>query len=283
MTGTDPTPTPQHVESTDTVRIAVHDLGGDGPPLLLAHATGFCGRVWEPVVETLGARFHCHAIDFRAHGHSTRPDRPLAWDGMAADVLAVVDWLDPGEPLAAVGHSMGGTALTMAEGARPGTFRRIWAFEPILFERTPDLVGPQPSPISEGARRRRATFASRQEAYARYRSRPPLDGLDDRALRAYVDHGFADTPDGQVTLRCRPDDEAGVFEHHHSDAPAALAGIAIPYRMAASGDGQLPAEACRAAAARHRHLELATYEELTHFGPLEDPDRIAADVVAWMT
>ena len=28
------------IDSTDGVRLAVHDLGGDGPPLLLAHATG---------------------------------------------------------------------------------------------------------------------------------------------------------------------------------------------------------------------------------------------------
>ena len=34
------------VPSTDGVTLAVHDLGGDGPPLLLCHATGFHGRVW---------------------------------------------------------------------------------------------------------------------------------------------------------------------------------------------------------------------------------------------
>ncbi|MEM9564736.1 MAG: alpha/beta hydrolase [Actinomycetota bacterium] len=282
MSTAEPIPAPDLVNSTDTVRVAVHDLGGKGPTLLLAHATGFCGRVWEPVVETIGSRFHCVALDFRAHGHSTRPDRPLVWDGMADDVLAVVDRLAPTGPLAAVGHSMGGSALALAEAKRPGTFRCVWAFEPILFERTDDNAGPEPSPISAGARKRRATFATRREAYDRYRSRPPLAGLDDRALRAYVDHGFADTADGRVTLRCRPDDEAGVFEHHNTDAPAALAGITIPYRLAASGDEQAPAEACRAIAARHPHLELVTYEDLTHFGPLEDPDRIAADVLAWL-
>ena len=38
-----------HVDSTDGVVLALHDLGVDGPPLLLCHATGFHGRVWAPL------------------------------------------------------------------------------------------------------------------------------------------------------------------------------------------------------------------------------------------
>ena len=31
------------VASTKGVTVAVHDLGGEGDPLLIAHANGFCG------------------------------------------------------------------------------------------------------------------------------------------------------------------------------------------------------------------------------------------------
>jgi len=43
--------------STDGVELEVHDLGGDGPDLLLVHATGFHGRVWEPLAGHLNG-FH---------------------------------------------------------------------------------------------------------------------------------------------------------------------------------------------------------------------------------
>ncbi len=274
---------PETVASTDGVTLRLHDLGGSGPLLLVAHATGFCAPMYRPMAEVLGRSFHCVALDFRAHGASTRPDGPLAWDGMGADVAAVVEALSPDAPLPAVGHSMGGAALVLAESARPGTIARAWTYEPILFERTPDLVGPQPSPISEGARRRRAVFDSRQEAYERYGSRPPLDRLDDRVLRLYTDHGLADVGDGTVTLRCRPEDEASVFEHHHTAAPDLIGGLGIPFLVAVSGDGREPAEVGQRIAGDHPGLELAVYDDLTHFGPLEDPDRLATDALGWLT
>ena len=37
----------------DAPTLAVHAWGGDGPPTLLCHPTGFHGRVWAPVAERL--------------------------------------------------------------------------------------------------------------------------------------------------------------------------------------------------------------------------------------
>jgi len=278
-----PPAVPGTVASTDGVTLRLHDLGGDGPLLLLAHATGFCGPTWGPVAETLGRKFHCVALDFRAHGASSRPvGRPLVWAGMADDVIAVVTALSPDEPLAAVGHSMGGAALALAEVARPGTIARAWSFEPILFERLPTGDEPQPSEISEGARRRRPTFPSREDAFERYASRPPLGLLDERVLRAYVEHGLEELPDGSVTLRCRPEDEAAVFERHFSGVREVLGDLAIPYLVAVGGDGGRPALTGREAVAANPHLELVSYPDLGHLGPLQDPDRIGTDILDWM-
>lgn len=275
---------PDTVPSTDEVTLQLHDLGGSGPPLLLCHATGLCGPVWQPVADVLGRHFRCVALDFRAHGRSTPPaERPLVWSGMADDVLAVVDALSPGEPIAAVGHSMGGTSLVLAERRRPGTLARAWTFEPILFDRPSDHDRPTPSDISRAARVRRATFASREEALARFKARLPLSRLDPRALRAYVDHGFEELTDGSVILRCRPEHEAEVFEYHHSGARSLVGGLAIPFLMAVGGDGRPPVQEVISAAADFPHLELARYDHLTHFGPLEDPDGVADDMAAWLT
>ncbi|MEM9653399.1 MAG: alpha/beta hydrolase [Actinomycetota bacterium] len=274
---------PTTVTSTDQVTVQLHDLGGSGPLLLLSHATGFCGQVWAPMAETLAEQYHCVAFDHRSHGRSSRPvGRSLEWSGMAEDIVAVVEALSPDEPVAAVGHSMGGTTLAIAEVARPGTVAKAWTFEPILFGGESLGTRSEPSEISQGARRRRATFADRDEVIARYGSRPPLDVLDPRALRAYAEHGFRDLPDGTVTLCCRPEDEAAVFEHHNSGARTTIGDVTIPFLIAASGDERLPAQAVRAAAAEFPHLDLAIYEDLTHFGPLEAPERMARDCLAWL-
>lgn len=275
---------PEFVTSTDDVTLAVHDLGGDGPLLLMCHATGFCGHIWSAVAETLSQEFHCVTFDFRAHGNSTRPaDRALEWQGMAEDVLAVIDAISPDEPVAAVGHSLGGASLILADEIRPGRVSKIWAFEPILFERSPQGMQAEPSEISISARRRKATFADRDEVYERYSQRPPLNQLDERALRAYVDHGFTELPDGSVTLCCAPEDEAEVFEYHNSGSRAAVAKLAIPLALAASGDGFLPAQATIEVAKEHPRFDLFVYDELSHFGPLEDPDGQAQDMMDWLT
>ncbi|MGH9188384.1 MAG: alpha/beta fold hydrolase, partial [Acidimicrobiales bacterium] len=110
------------IPSTDGVVLAVHDLGGAGPRLLLTHATGFHGRVFAPLARALGGRFRCVAPDLRGHGVTTTPEGlGYEWSGFGDDVRAVIDGLGDG-PWFGAGHSLGGAALLMAEERRPGTF-----------------------------------------------------------------------------------------------------------------------------------------------------------------
>ncbi len=278
------------VVSTDGVRVATYDFGGDGPLVVLCHATGFCGLAWLPMVEALRRELpvpvRLVALDFRGHGATGLPDGvSLAWTGMADDLAAVIDHYsgqaDPADnpPVWAVGHSMGGAAIILGQTARPGLVARAWTFEPILLRHGPVLTGEGAPAIAVGARARRARFSSRQEAYDRYASRPPLSLLDPRALAAYVEHGFADDPGGDgVVLRCRPEHEASVFEHHNAGTFEAAVALSMPIVVAASGDGGDPAEWVRSAADLNPRLALVNYPDLTHFGPLQEPDRLAVDV-----
>ncbi|MDH4362722.1 MAG: alpha/beta hydrolase [Acidimicrobiia bacterium] len=278
-----------YVDSTDGVRVASYDFGGDGPLVVLCHATGFCGLAWLPMVEALRRELpvpaRLVALDFRGHGATGLPDGvSLAWGGMADDLAAVIDHYSaqagqPVGPVWAVGHSMGGAAIILGETARPGLVSRAWTFEPILLRHGPVLTGEGAPAIAVGARARRARFVSRQEAYDRYASRPPLSLLDPRALAAYVEHGFADDPDGDgVMLRCQPEHEASVFEHHNAGTFEAAEALSMPIVVAASGDGGDPAEWVRSAADLNPRLTLVNYPDLTHFGPLQEPDRLAVDV-----
>ncbi len=271
------------VASSDGVNIAVHDFGGSGRLLLLCHATGFCGHVWGPVISHLRDRFHCVAIDFRGHGRSVLPDgASLDWEAMGGDFQAVVDHLSPDSPVLAVGHSMGGSAIILAETAKPGTVERAWTFEPILLRRGPVLLGADAPDIAKGARNRRARFESRAAALERYGSRPPLGLLDPRALQAYVEHGMNEHPDGGVELACRPETEAGVFENHNNGAYERSGLITIPIVIGASGDEGGPAEWATSATEEFPHLTLVSYPDLTHFGPLQEPDRLAVDIARFM-
>jgi pimeloyl-ACP methyl ester carboxylesterase len=269
------------VPSTGGVTLALHDLGGDGPPLLLCHPTGFLAMTWAPLAAALSGVAHCWALDFRGHGDSTSPATlDFAWTGMADDVLAVVDDLGlVGVP--AAGHSMGGAALLMAEQRRPGTFSRLWLYEPIVFPPV-EGGGGGSNPLVEGARRRRPWFPDREAAYANFASKPPLDTLAPEALRAYVDHGLRDRPDDDaVELKCAPDVEARVFAEGATHPTFARLGqVRCPVTVAASGDPVGPAQIAPLIAEALPNGRLERHPTLTHFGPMEDPEGMAAAVRA---
>ncbi|HKA04370.1 MAG TPA: alpha/beta hydrolase, partial [Acidimicrobiales bacterium] len=125
------------VSSTDGVHVAVHNFGGDGPTVLSSHATGLLGMLYLPLAREL-AGYRGVALDYRGHGDATAPaDGAFAWIGMRDDALAVLDTLDLTD-LYGFGHSMGGAVLLMTELARPGTFRALALYEPIVFP--PDRV-----------------------------------------------------------------------------------------------------------------------------------------------
>jgi pimeloyl-ACP methyl ester carboxylesterase len=264
--------------STDGLEIAAWDLGGDGPPMVLAHATGFHGQVWRPLAAHLDG-FHCYSFDERGHGDSvTQPGYQFDWTGFADDSLATVDGFGMERPYG-VGHSAGGAALLMAEAARPDTFRALYVWEPVVmpFDVPP---APQESPLSEGALRRRDAFPSREDAYANYASKPPFSVLHPDALRAYVDHGFADADDGQVRLKCRPADEAQMYRMgsaHRAFSRFGEVGCPVVVACGADTDGFGPA-LVELQAARLPHARTDVLSGLGHFGPLQDPAAVAASV-----
>jgi pimeloyl-ACP methyl ester carboxylesterase len=277
---------PPTVTTADGLRIAVHELGGQGPAVLLAHATGFHGHVWEPLAADLAGHYHCVAFDHRGHGDSDRPGPGgLAWSSYAEDTTAVAEAVvagDRGGRLLGVGHSMGGTCLLLAEARRPGTFGALALFEPVVFPPMPDLSA-GPNSLAESTRRRRADFPSLAEAEANYAAKPPMDTFDPAALSAYVRHGFRPDGAGGVTLKCRPEDEAATYENGpNSGAWDVLGEVACPVLVIRGApDTPGPAMFAEQVAFRLPHGQVHADDELGHFGPLEHPHRLAAVIGAF--
>lgn len=268
------------IPSTDGVRIALHDLGGDGPPLVFVHATGFHGRCYRRIAERLHDIRHCFGIDLRGHGDSNVPanDR-FHWEAMAEDLGAAIDHLHPDGPIDFVGHSMGGATVVRAELRRPGTIRRAWLFEPIIFPEAPDRP---PSTLAALSLKRRATFETYDAAIERYASRPPFDAIDREVLEDYVRHGFEPTADG-VTLKCAPTSEAATFLNADPTLFARVHAVTAPIVIVGSTDGDAPALFAANAAAEIPSATYSCWDGETHFGPFADPARAADEIRAFIS
>ena len=269
------------VRASGQVELAVHDLGGSGPPLVLAHATGLHGLAWGPLAPALASRFRCWSFDFRGHGDSSRPvPAAFDWQGFGDDVLATVDGLGLQRPFG-FGHSQGGTALLLAEQARPGTFRALYVFEPVALPPEPPPPPMDDHPLVLGALRRRHEFPSVNAAVERLGSKPPLADLHPEALRAYVEHGVRPLAGGGVGLKCRREDEAEVYRMGvRNQAFAHLGEVACPVTLARGTLSEsLSADLARRQAGLLADGRCDELDGLGHFGPLEDPDRVARDVI----
>ena len=125
-------------------------------------------------------------------------------------------------------------------------------------------------------------FASRKEAYENYAAKPPFSSFDPEALDAYVTYGFEDLPDGTVRLRCRRENEARVYERAaEHDGYANLHRVACPVTLAC---GELtistPRSHLERLAPRIARARVEELRGLGHFGPLEDPERVASAIEA---
>ena len=287
--------------SSDDVTVSYLSLGGSGPRLLLAHATGFCSTTWRPVAEALSG-FECWALDFRGHGRSTPPaDGRFDWHGTADDVLATIDAIDRNHPLRpgsaagwlGAGHSMGGASLLLAEESRPGTFAGLWVYEPIVFPGN----GPQMEPsagdpgnhLAAGAARRRDRFESRQAALDNYSSKPPMNDFDPRALAGYLERGLVDLVDlddsgesaaGGARLACAPANESQVYlMGGRHNAWAGLDSVGCPVTVLCGNTGVPgPAGFASAVAERLGFGRLEAHPDLGHFGPMQAPRRMATSI-----
>jgi pimeloyl-ACP methyl ester carboxylesterase len=274
---------PTSVTSSHGVRLALHDLapGHEGPLLLLSHATGFHGHCYQPMADLLSDYWHPVALDYRGHGDSDGHPGDVDWQHYGDDAETVARALGGGLP--AFGHSMGGACLLMAAHRDPSLFTELVVFEPIVFP--PEGIRPggggEPSPMVQGALRRRASFPSYESAVAHYAGKPPLNAFTPAALEAYVRYGFRPGDDGEVHLKCRPETEAGTFAtgglHTTWDV---LPEIETSVLVIAGHTQVMQPSAVSAAIAERlpngRYLQL---DHLDHFGPMSHPDEIAGLVL----
>jgi pimeloyl-ACP methyl ester carboxylesterase len=235
--------------------------------------------MFAPLIERLPSHYCGIAIDLRGHGDSAPPPGlDFDWQGFATDLLTVTDGLAIDRPFV-VGHSCGATAAFLAEQRRPGTFRRMYCYEPAIAFRDNDRL-PGPNPLSASARRRRATFASPDELFGYLRSKPLFERFDPAVLDAYADHGFARDDDGSLRLKCLPEYEARTFEHGAShNGVGRLGEITCPVGLV-YGDAAdpFPAEMAQLVHAGLRNATLHTAQGLGHLGPFENPAQIASDI-----
>ena len=201
--------------------MSVLDFGPRDRPvdIVFSHANGFNGRTYRSLLAPLADDLRILAVDMRGHGASTLPaviEGREGWVQFRDDLLALLAAATT-RPVVLAGHSMGGTSSLLAAAAHPDQVKALALFDPVFFEGARAGLDVAPNPLADSADRRRAVFATKTAAIAAYTGRGAFRSWSSEQLADYVEAGFRDTGDGQVTLTCTPAWEASNFRTHNYD------------------------------------------------------------------
>jgi len=245
---------------------------GEGPPLMLLHATLSSSRQLRRLADQLAAHYAVVNVDRRGSGESTLPaDAPLGPIDVAAhvaDLDVLIGSLGLG-PTLLVGHSYGGCVALELAARRPDRVSAVWAYEPpyAAVSSPPTRKATDAVAASTAAAMERAGPGAAAEAFMAGVSGPDaLAALSPAALRRVRQAGIGAIADAAL-LGMDPD---GL---EHIECPVLIV----------TGSQSLPQYA-EIATALVQLVGSADTEELSgvdHMAPLLRPDLVVASIEAF--
>ena len=142
-----------------------------------------------------------------------------------------------------------------------------------LAYRPVDAVG------AEGVRKRRRTFASREQAYANFQRKVPFSRWHPDALGGYISGGLRDVPEG-AELACHPEYEAEVYETATAHGALELVGLVKGTVDVMVGDRSdtVDLELAERMVQALPNGRLTVVPGAGHLIPMEQPDDVASAV-----
>jgi pimeloyl-ACP methyl ester carboxylesterase len=185
---------------------------GEGPTLILLHATGFLPWLWHPIARELSDSFTIIAPYFCDHRETDPAKGGLSWMRLADDLCRLCDRLNIDHPFLA-GHSMGATVMAMAEAVYGPKAAGMILIEPIFLPQDfyKIQISVEEHPLAGKSVKRRNYWEDASQARKYLKSRELFKHWDDEMLDLYIKYGMVPGETGGLQLICAPQKEASLF------------------------------------------------------------------------
>jgi len=239
------------------------------PTLVLLHGGGANGHWWAHLAPTLARSHAVVALDFRGHGASDHPEQ-LEVGAFDRDLEALAAHLG-GRPMVLVGHSMG-AHVALQHASRFDDVRGLVLLDPARGGAR------RPRRAARLALAFRRTYATRDEAIARYRFVPDAPRADE-ALRRYIaERSVREEDDGRFGFAFDP--RWFTIPSRPAPDPRAVRCPALVVRGAESEI--LSAEGAAALAAELPDATGVEISEAGHHVLLDAPNALLAALEGWL-
>lgn len=260
---------------------------GAAGTIVFCHANGFVAGTYAPLFEAWRAA-GWRVLAPGKFGHDPRYKVTGNWPQLREELLAFIRRESPREPVALVGHSMGGYLSLLAASREPSLVRAVVLLDaPILagwraqgfrvLKSTGLIERGGPGRISA---RRRTLWPSLEEARAHFAGKRAFAAWDPRVFDAWMAAGFEPAGDGGVQLAFRREIETRIYNTlpHHVAALLKRHPLRCPFGYVG---GTRSAEQHQLGIGLVRRLAGPRWREIdgTHLFPMEKPDETAALVL----
>jgi len=219
-----PQPILKTIDISDS-RLQYLHYPGNGPPIIMLHATGFLPWLWHPIARELNQKYSFEIVApyFCDHRHADPEKGGFHWVLLAQDLYRMCLELNINNPHL-IGHSMGAVVATLSHTVYKLQAQTMILIEPIFlpdpFYQTITTVDQHP--LASKSIRRRNFWKDADEAYHYLRSKALFKNWDQEMLMLYIKHGMMPQEDGEgLTLTCSPKREAALLMGgmHHNPWP----------------------------------------------------------------
>ncbi|MBF0224295.1 MAG: alpha/beta hydrolase [Desulfobacterales bacterium] len=197
----------------DDVKIQYLLYESDGPTIIFMHATGFMPWIWHPIAAELSNSFRVIAPYFCDHRDSEPNDGGLSWLVLAKDFANFCKIVAKDELVYLVGHSMGGTVITLAESLYGHLAKKMILIEPIFLPEAfyKIKITVEQHPLASKSIKRKNFWNNREEAIDYLKSKSLFKSWTDEAIELYIQYGMKEADGGGLELSCSPKKEASLF------------------------------------------------------------------------
>ncbi len=268
----------------------LHDFGGDGPAVHLAHANGFPPGTYRALAQALADAYHVVALPSRPLWSGSRPESAPTWRPLADDLVTGLEALGL-RSVVGVGHSLGGVLTLWAAINRPDLFRAVVLVDPVLLPptwlwglRLLRFLGlGHRQPLVQGALHRRRTWPHRQACFDHYRAKSLFARWPDDVLWDYVEVGTRPRPDGSVELAYPPKWEAHIFATTPTGIWRDVPALEVPALVVRGAESEtfMPSAQARLARLLPR-ARFMSIDGAGHLVPMERPAATGAAILDFM-
>ncbi len=192
------------------------------PVIHFVHGNGYCGLVYEQMLEPLMEHYDLFISDIQGHGNSDVGGHFRGWNRNSEFCAEVWQYykkrLWPDVPAIAMGHSFGSVMSALMMANHPTLFDRGVLLDPVFLNKSLMRLVVLSEPfgllnftsLARRAKSRRSEWSDTKEAFDYFHQRGMFKGWDDGCLWSYINHALKETSNG-LMLKCPPRRESAIF------------------------------------------------------------------------